>query len=115
MLHVKDSLELQVMIMEPRAEEINRVFSIERDDPLIYAWPESLGEPIFELIENRDWLELSVCNWGHTMDSAKPTVLIIVEKTMDGAWDDACRRISGICAASGFAGLQTVVEEEELF
>ena len=114
MLHVKDSLELQVMIMEPGAEEYNRAFSIEGDDPLIHAWPESLKEPIFVLIENMDWLELSVCNWGHTRDSARPTVLIIVEEKIEGAWDDVCRRISGICAASGLPGLQIVVEEGEL-
>ena len=115
MLHVKDSLELQVMIMEPGAEEINRAFSIARDDPLLHAWPESLGEPIFELIESMDWSELSVCNWGHTRDSAKPTVLIIVEKKMDGVWDDVYRRISGTCAESEFPGLQILVEEGELF
>ena len=76
MLHVKGSLDLQVMIMEPGAEEMNRAFSIERDDPLIYAWAESLSEPIFDLIENMDWLELSVRNWGHTRDSAKSTIPI---------------------------------------
>ena len=62
MLHVKDSLELQVIIMDPRAEENNRAFSIEAGDPLIHIWPESLGEPIFKLIENMHCLKLSVCN-----------------------------------------------------
>ena len=114
MLHVKDSLELQVIIMNPRAEINNKAFSIEAGDPLIHIWPESLGEPIFKLVENMDWLELSVCNWGHTRDSAKPTVLIIVEEKIEGAWDDVCQRISGICAASGLPGLQIVVEEGEL-
>ena len=85
MLHVKDSLELQVMTMEPGAEEINRAFSIEKDDPSIHAWPESLGEPIYELIESMDWLKLSVCIWAHTRDSAKPTVLITVEEKIEGA------------------------------
>ena len=114
MLHVKDSLELQVIIMDPQAEENNRAFSVKAGDLLIHIWPESLGEPIFKLVENLDWLELSVCNWGHTRDSAKPTVLIIVEEKIEGAWDDVCQRISGICAASGLPGLQTVMEEGEL-
>ena len=114
MLHVKDALELQVIIMNPRAETNNKAFSIEAGDPLIHIWPESLGEPIFKLVENMDWLELSVCNWGHTRDSAKSTVLIIVEEKIEGAWDDVCQRISGVCAASGLPGLQIVVEEGEL-
>ncbi len=114
MLHVKDSLELQVMLIEPSAEEQERTFSIAADDPVIHVWPKSLKEPIFKLVENMDWLELSVCNWGYTRDSAKPTVLIIVEEKIEGAWDDVCQRISGICAASGLPGLQIVVEEGEL-
>ena len=100
--------------MEPGAEKINLAFSIEGNDPLIYAWPESLKELIFNLIENMDWLELSVCNWDHTRNSAKPTVLIIVEEKIEGAWDDVCRRISRTCAESGLPGLQIVVEEGEL-
>ena len=114
MLHVKNSLELQVIIIEPKAEEHKSAFSIEADDPLIHVWPESLKEPIFKLIENMEWLELSVCNWGFTRGSAKPTVLKIVEEKIEGAWDDVCQTISGICAASGLPGLHIVVEEGEL-
>jgi hypothetical protein len=114
MLHVKNSLELQVMIIEAEVEEPKRAFSIEANEPLMHVWPRSLKKPIYELIEDMDWLELSVCNWGRTRDSAKPTVLIIVEEEIEGAWDEVCRQISGICAASGLPSLQVVVEEGEL-
>jgi hypothetical protein len=33
---------------------------------------------------------------------------------LEGAWDDVCQKISGICAASGLPGLQIVVKEGEL-
>lgn len=114
MLHVQNSLELQVMIVEPEAEERNSAFTVEADDPLIDLWPGSLKEPIYELIANLEWIELSACKWGPSRDTAKPTVLIIVEKNIAGTWDAVCRKISELCAASGLPHLQIVVEEGEL-
>ena len=114
MLHVKNSLELQVMIMEPGAEEQNSAFNVEADDPLIDLWPSSLKDPIYELIADMEWLELSACKWGPRRDTAKPTVLIIVEKNIEGTWDAVCQKISKLCAASGLPYLQIVVEEGEV-
>ena len=114
MLHVKNSLELQVMIMEPQAEERNSAFTVEADDLLIDFWPGSLKEPIYELIADMEWIELSACKWGPSRDSAKPTILIIVENNREGIWDAVCRKISALCAASGLPHLQIVVEEGEL-
>ena len=114
MLHVKHSLELQVMIMKVGVEERNIAFSVEADDPLVRLWPDSLKEPIYELIKDMDWIELSACNWGPSRDTAKPTILIIVEENIEGTWDDVSQRISEICAASGLPGLQIVVEGELL-
>ena len=88
-------------------------FTVEADDPLVDLWPRSLKEPIYELMADMEWLELSARKWGSSRDTAKPTVLIIVEKNIEGTWDDACRKISELCAASGLPHLQTVVEEEE--
>ena len=114
MLHVKNALELQVMIMEPEAEERNSAFTVEADDPLIDLWPGSLKEPIYKLIADMEWIELSACKWGPSRDTAKPTVLIIVENNIEGTWDAVCRKISELCAASGLPNLQIVVEEGEL-
>ena len=48
MLHVKNSLELQVMIIEPEVEEPDRAFSIEASEPLMHVWPRSLKKPIYD-------------------------------------------------------------------
>ena len=79
MLHVKNSLELQVMIMEPEAEERNSAFTVEADDPLIDLCPGNLKKPIYELIAKMEWIELSACKWGPSRDTARPTILILVE------------------------------------
>ena len=105
MLHVKNSLELQVIIMEPEAEERNSAFTVEADDSLIDLWPGNLKKPIYELIAEMEWIELSACKWGPSRDTAKPMILILVEQNTEGTWDAVCQKISELCAASGLPHL----------
>ncbi len=113
MLHTKDSLDLQVTLLEPKAEEHKEAFSISFGDPLIEIWPEDLKDPICEIIIDLDWLQLSICNWGVTKEDSKPTVLIVVEEKDETIWKTVVPKIGEVCDASRASSLQVLVEEGE--
>jgi len=48
MLHTKDSLDLQVTVLERKAEECEEAFSIPFSHPLIAIWPEDPKSPVLE-------------------------------------------------------------------
>ena len=75
-------------------EKSHSLFSSESSTSLIHLRPESVTELIFELIADMDWIELSACKRGHNKDSAKPTLLRIVDETVahtaNRIWTGAC-------------------------
>ena len=114
MLHSNNALELHATILEPEAEEQDNAFSIPGDHPLIKIWPERLKHAVLEIVDDIDWLQLSVCKWGPTEQAAKPSILIIVKDKTEAPWDKICQTIRETCASRGVAYLGVAVEEGEL-
>jgi len=103
MLNHKAALDLRVVLSVPASETDKKTFVIPPNHEAVNIWTSALRDPILQLLDDVEFLELGVWFWGKTRSSAKLTVVIVVDDKISDEWDQLTQDILMICAPSKIA------------
>ena len=96
-LHVKNCLDLDVVVIAPDPRSEWRVFAVSAAHRLVATWPQ-LRANIIDLLRNYEWEALDMLLYGETESKAIPTVFITTKEMSKYNWLDFQQQLETLSA-----------------
>ena len=107
MLHVKDCLNLGVVIIAPPPpSSTSQFYSVRSNDPLVHLWPKL---SYLKVIGKAPWSVVTVLLVGESLAQAKPTIVICTTDPNNDQWTAIEKNLKDMCREHGAGDINTLI------